>query len=126
MTQQKCIPMVTKRYILTRTLNTSTVLKNSKLETIHMHISSCTKCGIFTQWNAIQQWEWVIYNYMQEMDARHKHNVEQKKSGPKEHIMYDSIYLFKKKIKNAETTKMNLWFQNQDSDYSLKLRDSSG
>lgn len=113
-----------QKYILTRKLNTSTVLKNSKLETIQMHISSCTNCGIFTQWNVIQQWEWVFYNYNQEMDENYKHNVEQKKSGPNEHIMYDSIYL--KKIKNAKTTKMNLWFQNQDNDYSLKLRDSSG
>lgn len=71
-TQQKCIRMVTRK------LNSNTVLKSQKLGTTQRHTAvEQISAVIFTQWNAVPQGEWIIYNYVQQMDDWCKPKSEQ-------------------------------------------------
>lgn len=45
-------------------------------------------CNIFSQWNSLRHWEWMIYNYTQHMALSHKQNVECKTPDTEEYCAF--------------------------------------
>lgn len=74
----------------------SSIIYNSlKVKTIQMPTNwwIVEKCGLFTQWNIIQQWKGPSLWYLLVIDGPQKYYAKWKKPNTRDQILYHSIYL---------------------------------